>query len=55
MIRVVVAYLVAAWVLIQIADTVFPYFGLADSTVTFLIIALAVGFFPVLVIAWVFS
>ena len=33
---------VAAWVLIQIADTVFPYFGLADSTVTFLIIALAV-------------
>jgi len=54
-IRVVAAYLVAAWVLIQIADTVFPYFGLAASTVTFLIIALAVGFIPVLVIAWVFE
>lgn len=54
-IRVGAAYLVGAWVLIQVADTVFPYFGLADSTVTFLITALAVGFIPVLAIAWVFE
>ena len=53
--RVGAAYLVAAWGIIEIADTVFPYLGVSDRTITFLIILLAIGFLPALVIAWIFE
>jgi hypothetical protein len=54
-IRVGLAYLAVAWLLIQIADTVFPAYGLAESVLQVLITALAIGFLPTLVIAWVFE
>jgi len=54
-IRVAIAYLAGAWLLIQIADTVVPAFGWPETAVGILIIVLAIGFLPALVIAWVFE
>jgi TolB-like protein/Flp pilus assembly protein TadD len=53
--RVGIAYLVTSWLLIQIADTVFPRIGLPDSSVTLVIALLALGLVPALVIAWAFE
>ena len=54
-IRVLIAYLAAAWFLIQIADTVVPAYGLPDSVVGILITILAVGLIPVVIISWAFE
>jgi TolB-like protein len=53
--RVGIAYGVAAWLLIQIADTVFPRIGLPESAVTLVIAMLAIGFVPALIFAWAFE
>jgi TolB-like protein len=53
--RVGVAYTVATWLLIQVADTVFPRIGLPDSAVTLVIALLAIGFIPALIFAWAFE
>jgi TolB-like protein/Flp pilus assembly protein TadD len=53
--RVGLAYLVTSWLVIQIADTVFPRIGLPDSSVTLVIALLALGLVPALVIAWAFE
>ena len=54
-IRVLIAYLAAAWFLIQIADTVVPAYGWPESVVGILITVLAVGLIPVLIISWAFE
>ena len=54
-IRVLIAYLAAAWFLIQIADTVVPAYGWSESVVGILITVLAIGLIPVLIISWVFE
>ena len=53
--RVGIAYSVAAWLLIQVTDIVFPRIGLPDSAVTLVIALLALGFTPALIIAWAFE
>jgi len=53
--RVAVAYLVAAWVLVQVADVVVPAVRLPDWTVTLIVVLLAIGFLPALVGAWIFE
>ena len=53
--RVGFAYTVAAWLLIQVTDTVFPRIGLPDSAVTLVIALLAIGFVPALIFAWAFE
>jgi TolB-like protein len=53
--RVGAAYLVVAWLLIEVSDTVFPRLGLPDWTVTFVIAMLALGFPLVLFLAWAFE
>jgi TolB-like protein len=53
--RVGIAYGVAAWLLIQVADTVFPRIGLPESAVTLVIALLAIGFVPALIFAWAFE
>jgi TolB-like protein/Tfp pilus assembly protein PilF len=53
--RAVFAYGVGAWALIQIAETVFPYIGLPDSAITFVIALFAVGLVPALVVSWFFE
>ncbi len=53
--RVGIAYTVAAWLLIQVTDIVFPRIGLPDSAVTLVIALLAIGFIPALIFAWAFE
>ena len=53
--RVGAAYLVAAWLVIQLVETIFPAFGFGDSAVRFAVIILGIGFVPVLILAWAFE
>jgi adenylate cyclase len=53
--RVGAAYAVAAWLLIQVAETIFPLFGFDDSPARIVVIVLAIGFLPALVLAWAFE
>jgi len=53
--RVGIAYTVAAWLLIQVTDIVFPRIWLPDSAVTLVIALLAIGFIPALIFAWAFE
>ena len=53
--RVGIVYLAGAWLLIQILETLFPIFGLAETSIRIVVILLAIGFIPALVLAWVFE
>lgn len=52
--RVAAAYLVAAWLIVQVAETLFSLFGLGDKPAQVVVILLAIGFIPALVLAWAF-
>ena len=54
-IRVAAAYIVAAWLVIQVAETLFPVYGLADASIRLVVAVLAIGLVPVLVFAWAFE
>ncbi len=54
-IRVGIAYVVTSWLLMQVADLVFPRIGLEDSAVTLVIALLGIGFVPALIFAWAFE
>ena len=41
--RVGIAYTVAAWLLIQVVETLFPVFGLPDAAIRVVVIALAIS------------
>jgi len=53
--RVGTAYLAGAWLLIEVADTLFPAFGIPDWGIRFMAIVFALGFVPVLVFSWVYE
>lgn len=53
--RIAAAYVVSAWLVIQVVETVFPAFGFDSTAVRVVVIALAVLFIPVLIFAWVFE
>ena len=54
-IRMAGLYLVGAWLLVQIASTLFPAFGVPGWALRGLVIVLALGFVPAIVFAWVFE
>jgi TolB-like protein len=54
-IRVAGVYLAGAWLLLQVAETVLPAYGFGDSAIRLVVTLLAIGFVPVLVLAWVFE
>ncbi len=54
-IRVGMAYIVAAWLVIQVTETIFPLFGIADALARLVVIVLAIGFIPALIFAWAFE
>jgi TolB-like protein/tetratricopeptide (TPR) repeat protein len=54
-IRVSMAYLAGAWLILQVADTVIPYFGLGDTFGRVLLIVAAIGFVPAVIAAWLFE
>ncbi len=53
--RVGAAYVVASWLLIQVGETIFPLFGFDDTPARIMVIVLAIGFFPALILAWAFE
>jgi len=53
--RVGAAYLVGAWLLVQVSATLFPLFGWGDTAVRNTVIVLAIGIIPALILAWVFE
>lgn len=54
-IRVATAYVVAAWLIVQVAETTFEAFGFGPETLQLVIIVLAIGFLPAVIAAWVFE
>mgnify|MGYP001544630644 CR=1 FL=1 len=50
--RVAAAYVVTAWLVIQVAETILPIYGFPDAALRYLITGLAVGIAPVLILAW---
>ena len=53
--RVGTAYVVVAWLLIQVAETVFPLFGFDDRPARMVVIMLAIGLIPTLIFSWAFE
>jgi adenylate cyclase len=53
--RVAAAYLVAAWLIIQVAETIVPLYGFGHSPVRALVTLLAIAFPLFLVFSWVFE
>ncbi|MEO0425043.1 MAG: tetratricopeptide repeat protein [Pseudomonadota bacterium] len=49
------AYAVTSWLLIQVAETIFPLFGFDDAAARLVVIVLAIGFIPAMVFAWAFE
>ena len=54
-IRAAGLYLVGAWLAVQVAGTILPMFGAAEWISRSIVIALAVGFLPAMIVAWVFE
>jgi TolB-like protein/tetratricopeptide (TPR) repeat protein len=54
-IRVGIAYVAVYWLLIQVMETVLPFFGISDAFIRSIIIILAIGIVPVLIAAWIFQ
>ena len=53
--RVAVAYVVVAWVLIQVATQVFPFFEIPNWTVRLVIAVLVLGFPVAAILAWAYD
>jgi len=69
--RVGAAYIVAAWLVIQVVETLFPVYGLSDAAIRIVVLfpvyglsdaairivvaILGVGLIPVLILSWVFE
>src|SRR3989442_4773732 len=53
--KVAVAYAVVAWLLIQIATQVFPFFEIPNWAVRLVMLIIAIGFPIALVLAWAYE
>lgn len=54
-VRMAIGYLASAWLLIEVLETLFPIFGLPETSVRVVVILLAIGFVPAMVLTWVFE
>ncbi len=53
--RVGAAYIVAAWLIIQAAETILPLYGYGDTPARIIVTLLAIGFPLFLLFSWVFE
>ena len=53
--RVAVAYVVVAWVLIQVVSQIFPFFGIPSWVVRLVVVLLVLGLPAALFLAWAFD
>ena len=54
-IRAAGLYLVGAWLVVQVTGTILPMFSAPDWLPRTVVIVLAIGFVPAMIIAWVFE
>ena len=54
-VRVGLAYVAVSWLVIQVIETLLPMFDVSDDTGRTIVIILAIGFLPALVLAWIFE
>jgi len=54
-IRVALGYAVLSWLLLQVGDVLFEALRLDDTALTIMLVILALGFFPVVIFAWVYE
>ena len=54
-VRVGATYVALAWLIIQVAETVLPLFSFDERIIRSIVIALALGFIPALLLAWFFE
>jgi TolB-like protein len=53
--RAATAYVAVSWLIVQVAETLFPVFGLGDTAIRAVVVVLMAGIVPALVLAWVFE
>ena len=53
--RLAIIYIITAWLIIQVVETIFPAFGFSEAAIRIAVIALGIGFIPALILAWVFE
>ncbi len=53
--RAVAGYAVVAWLIIEIADTVFPILGIPDWVTTMVVVLLIIGFPVTVVVSWIYQ
>ena len=53
--RVGAAYLVAAWLVVQVAETILPLFGFDEAPARMVVLVFAAGFLPALILAWLYE
>lgn len=53
--KVAISYGVVAWLFIQIATQVFPFFEIPNWTVRLVVLLIVIGFLLALIIAWAFE
>src|SRR5215471_8744452 len=53
--KVAIAYAVAAWLLMQIASQIFPFFDIPSWGVRLVVLLLIIGFPIALILAWAFD
>src|SRR5258708_8569595 len=53
--KVAIAYAVVAWMLMQIASQIFPFFEIPNWAVRLVVLLLVIGFPVALIIAWAFE
>src|SRR6056297_3154577 len=53
--RVGLFYIVSAWLVLQVAETLLPIVDVSDGALRGIVLVLALGFVPALVFAWVFE
>ena len=53
--RVVSAYAVVGWLVLQGTEILFPVYGISDNVIKLIVVCLGIGLIPVVVLSWVFQ
>lgn len=53
--RASATYVAVAWLVIQVAETLFPVFDVGSEAIRIVVIVLAIGFVPAMIMAWAFE
>jgi adenylate cyclase len=53
--RVAIAYLTGAWLLVEVAETLFPVYGFTVASIRLVVTVLAIGFPVALIFSWVYE